>query len=56
MDPDATLAIILANVALILSEGGEVDSGLMYETAEAFDNLHVWLSRGGFLPKAWQRP
>lgn len=55
MDPNAALATILANVALILSEGGEVSPELAYDTAEAFDNLHAWLSRGGFLPSAWQR-
>lgn len=25
-----------------------------HSAAEAFDNLHTWIVRGGFLPKKWQ--
>ena len=60
MDPDATLAQLRANVALIL--GSEWphrtdDAELMLTTlAGDFQALDEWLTRGGFKPRPWRDP
>jgi hypothetical protein len=45
MDPNAALAIVRAAL-----------DDMPEEAAEAFRGLDEWLSRGGFLPEAWERP
>lgn len=50
MDPDATLTKIRELVSMLVDHPGEPTRELA-ELAEALDE---WLSRGGFLPEAWQ--
>jgi hypothetical protein len=60
MDPDATLATIRENLAIVDSRN---DTPLPTETlVDAIDTLVTatkaldeWLSNGGFRPAAWQR-
>lgn len=62
MDPDATLQLILELASEITSRSGDGEShdymsttaGLGEELAEAVENLHEWITKGGFPPKAWQ--
>lgn len=49
MDPDAALANIRA---IIASENADA---WIDELVEAIDALDQWISRGGFLPSAWQK-
>lgn len=51
MDPNATLAIIRANVNAIVNE----EEGDIIELSEAFEVLDHWLTQGGFLPTEWER-
>jgi len=62
MDPNETLrkarAAAGALIALIDGSESSVDDRLLTEAedlAEAFQALDSWLSRGGFLPTAWNR-
>lgn len=51
MDPDMTLArlrVAAAKINAMLLLGDEST-----ELAEAFEALDAWLSKGGFLPRAW---
>jgi len=53
MDPNAALANLRALVAE--SEAGDVDPrDTAEEFHEQFAALDEWLSKGGFLPTAWQ--
>jgi len=58
MDPNATLAII-RELAHIIHGGQHPALAGDYETASrlagAFQDLDEWLTRGGFLPTAWER-
>jgi hypothetical protein len=51
MDPNATLAIIRANVSAIVWD----DEADITELAEAFEALDEWLKTGGFMPTEWER-
>jgi len=54
MDPDAALDAIRSMVSDVLAgENGDADDTLDM-LAETFRGLDEWLSRGGFLPAAWQ--
>lgn len=62
MDPNATLQLIIDKAARILEDHGDDSTGHPYydvnqddavELAEAVQNLHTWLIRGGFLPNVW---
>lgn len=52
MDPNAALAELRALVA----DGHETDSDDHDRIAELVRALDTWISRGGFLPAAWQQP
>lgn len=61
MDPQATLNIMLDRARAVLewcdenedaSEGIEDDAR---ELAEAVEALDAWISKGGFLPAAWDK-
>jgi hypothetical protein len=52
MDPNTILDRIL-ELADIQLKVTDLDDFETEELAEAVQNLHEWLSRGGFLPKAW---
>jgi hypothetical protein len=47
MDPNATLA----QIRELIAAGTKVD---LEQAAELMTALDEWLSRGGFLPDAWQ--
>ncbi len=54
MDPDAALKEARDMAAYILSEkGAEIYTAI--HMAEAFQTLDDWISKGGFLPKDWQK-
>lgn len=52
MDPEATLSNMRGLADVITSHG---DSAYAEELAEAFQALDDWLSKGGFLPVAWEQ-
>ena len=52
MDPNATLERIRTLVAAMLDRSDTSDE--TDELVQAIDNLDTWISRGGFLPEAWQ--
>lgn len=52
MDPNAALARLRELSVEINKDGGDYD--LIAEMSTVFDGLDQWLSRGGFLPTAWQ--
>ena len=60
MDPNVTLQEIL-QICVDIAERDDCDSkGGCYdyeviELVNAIDNLHGWLSKGGFLPEAWNK-
>lgn len=59
MDPDVALADIRADVAAILTPNNPLDVwdqiDIADKLAERVSALDEFLSKGGFLPKAWQR-
>jgi len=64
MDPNTALANMRAAIAEYRRVDAERESGLATfarlaeigaEIAESADALDGWVSRGGFLPSAWQR-
>ena len=56
MDPDEALKRLreLTQNVLRLAELGEDNAELGVELAEQVEALDEWISKGGFLPKAWQ--
>lgn len=56
MDPDATLALMRA---ALKQYGSALDDQVAIDAADEFAghfaNLDKWLSKGGFLPKEWDR-
>jgi hypothetical protein len=52
MDPNACLKEILERVGEVVHDG-DIDSG--ERLAHLVQDLHEWLSKGGFLPAAWER-
>jgi hypothetical protein len=57
MDPDAVLEKGREALRLYLRRFYNKGTGLSEanDLADAFESLDDWLSRGGFLPKAWQK-
>lgn len=51
MDPNEALRRVREHITHILNDDGDCD---VTELAEAFDALDGWLTRGGFLPAAWE--
>jgi len=51
MDPNAVLERVLEAAAKVR----QGDLGEASELAEAVEELHGWLSNGGFLPARWER-
>lgn len=54
MDPSATLTEIRRLVAEGMDGSDAELFDRMSELLDSFDGLDGWLSRGGFLPEAWQ--
>ncbi|BCP36387.1 hypothetical protein MINTMi198_17570 [Mycobacterium intracellulare M.i.198] len=52
MDPNEALQDIRNGLANYFANGIDVDLDHIFDRVEALDE---WLSRGGFLPDAWQR-
>ena len=68
MDPDETLRLIIGHVEAIIrldddyqkydGDRNKVNAEIAIhavDLAEHQKNLNDWLSKGGFLPKTWQR-
>ena len=55
IDPDANLREQLALAKSIIDDEFEVDSGDAEALAQRVVELAAWLSRGGVLPRDWQR-
>lgn len=60
MDPNATLVEMLALAEMIQQEYGDTDGNGVDQDdanrlAELVEALNGWITRGGFLPKAWER-
>jgi hypothetical protein len=60
MDPNATLDLMRKFATKIHTEYQDIDGdGIDQDDAEylasLIESLDRWLSRGGFLPKAWER-
>lgn len=55
MDPNETLRLLRLTVAQMRAdEHPDIRKAHADEIAEYFDALDEWLSRGGFLPEAWE--
>ena len=54
MDPDKTLEILRGYAENILDLDHDVDIQVAEDMAIEFQALDAWLTRGGFLPEAWQ--
>lgn len=59
MDPNATLDLVrvsLASLAETARNNSDPElAGEVEELEDAFAALDAWLSRGGFLPRDWER-
>ncbi len=58
MDPNETLKQLLRLANLVNNSedfGDELDPNNIYDLATYILNLDEWLSRGGALPKKWER-
>lgn len=55
MDPNAALKKIRDLVETMDGQPDEMIVGMAEELAVLVQGLDEWLSKGGFLPKAWQR-
>lgn len=53
MDPDELLKELLAEARMTVAVNVDKDA---IKQAERVIDLHDWLSKGGFLPKAWDVP
>lgn len=53
MDPDACLNAIRRVVARIVNDGAVCATADTERLAELVDALDEWITRGGFLPSAW---
>lgn len=57
MDPNAAHSVIRAQITRLRDQEGDelgysnLDTGWLIDAVEALDE---WLSKGGFLPEAWQ--
>lgn len=52
MDPDEALK----KLRQYMARDGELDGTDVFDLCETFKGLDGWLSKKGFLPKAWSRP
>lgn len=58
MDPNATLEKIRATyepLRVMLEDTAGEDTEMVQELLDSIEALDEWLSKGGFLPKDWQR-
>jgi hypothetical protein len=58
MDPNEALETMrkcAASITRMVDRGAEPDADDATELAESLKALDEWLSRGGFLPAAWER-
>jgi hypothetical protein len=56
MDPNAALERLRELIAInVRAETDSFKSELADDICEVLEGLDQWLSRGGFLPKAWNR-
>jgi hypothetical protein len=55
MDPNATLRDLLEWASAVLADAELTDDSTALDAAERIVGLHEWLSKGGFLPSAWER-
>ena len=58
MDPDACLAMMLANAARIMQDFDSADSRESVdaiELATCVQNMDRWLESGGFRPERWSK-
>lgn len=57
MDPNETLKMIreLAEFAANPNRSALASKASLWEAVELFKELDEWLSKGGFLPDAWNR-
>jgi hypothetical protein len=54
MDPDSTLAALRDLISRLRSAATtDTKADLADELADTVDDLDGWLTRGGFLPRAW---
>ncbi len=51
MDPNETLKELRELIDLVLRG----DDTSVFEAATKFEDLDEWISKGGFLPEAWNR-
>lgn len=56
VDPQAALDALRAFFEEARNYDGKVVPEDVVDAAEFFDGLDQWMSRGGFLPKDWERP
>ena len=60
MDPNTRLAELRELVTMVALSGGDMERTEPYpqaalELAEKFEELDEWITKGGFLPAAWQQ-
>lgn len=55
MDPNANLEELRKLIEAYALGNGEIDAADVVRAFELMDALDEWLSKGGFLPKAWER-
>lgn len=58
MDPDAALTNARSALAAIRAgedSQGELMTDALDDLADAFEALDQWLTKGGFLPRAWRK-
>lgn len=55
LDPDANLEEMLS-LARVVGESEPIREGDAARLAELVQALDGWISKGGFLPKRWQKP
>lgn len=57
MDPDQVLRLAReANANSLTTSDSDLAAELADEALNHYADLDEWLSKGGFLPKAWARP
>lgn len=55
MDPNANLEEMRRLAGKLLADEFEIDSADAERLAELVQALDAWISKGGFLPRDWQR-
>lgn len=54
MDPNTALLTLRGEVQSVLDNADESTSAFLLNICELFDSLDGWMSKGGFLPDAWE--